>query len=191
MSCRFVERWLDQGTPEKERERAMRHVPLCGACYEAFAAASSVEAALRAEASELRARPAVSAAPASPDFVESVMTRVAAAQSLAWNVKLGRRHGRMWIELVTDPISMVLFTAALVVGIWGLLRPQWFLEAGMKLVGGWSSVVSLAQSGHIDLAPAVWAGVAIAASPVVIWAGWALYRRLERTLLLLGARPTH
>ena len=191
MNCRVVERWLDRGMPEGERESAMRHVALCGACFEAFEAASGLEAALRAEAATVRAlAPDATAPAASSEFVANVMARVAAADTLALGARLERRRSRFWITLATDPIIVCSITAALVVAVWTVLRPGWFLDAGMNLAARWwLSTSALALPGRIELEPVLWIGIAISVSPLVLWGGWALYRRFERAILLLAARP--
>lgn len=190
MNCRAVERWLDRGMPENAREVAMRHVAVCGACFEAFEAATSLETALRAAAADTRALPAGSAASVAPDFVSNVMARVAAADSLARVARPDRGRANIWVELVTDPLSVIAITAAFVVALWSAWHPNWFYEVGMNLAGRWWSVAALPPRSPIELDPFVWAGLAVAASPFVVWGSWALYRRIERALLLLAARPT-
>jgi hypothetical protein len=188
MNCKAVERWLDRGMPENGRERVKRHVAVCGACFEAFEAAASLESALRAEAG--RAIPAALAAPAGAEFVANVMTRVAIAEPLARGARADRRRAAVWIALVTDPLSVVSITAAFLVAVLSAWHPSWFFDAGMNLVARWWwPAVALSPGGRIELDTIIWLGIAIAASPIVLWAGWALYRRFERTLLLLAARP--
>jgi hypothetical protein len=201
VNCRGVERWLDQGMPADDRENAMRHAAICGACSEAIEAASGLEAALRGAAATAWAAPTASAdsadsadsttspAPPSPDFVANVMTRIAAADSLAREARLERRPARLWISLATDPISVSAITAALLVAVWTFRHPNWMLEAGMNLVGWWWSAAALAPQGRVDVDPIVWIELAIAVFPLALWGSWLLYRRIERALLLLAARP--
>src|SRR5439155_21127227 len=99
MNCSDVERWLDRGMPDSGGGRAMRHVAACGACFEAFEAASGLESALRAEAATLRGATAGATAPAPAEFVANVMARVATADSLALGARLERRRTRFWITL--------------------------------------------------------------------------------------------
>jgi hypothetical protein len=190
MNCSGVERWLDRGMPAGGREGAIRHAAICGACSEAVEAASSLEAALRGAAATAWAGPADSAPPASPDFVANVMARIAAAHSLAREARLERRRARLWISLATDPISVSSITAALLVAVWTLRHPTWMLDAGMNLVARWWwSAAALAPQGRVDVDPLVWIELAIAVFPLVVWGGWTLYRRIERALLLIAARP--
>jgi hypothetical protein len=193
MKCKAVARWLDQGMPEKARDVAMRHVAVCGSCFEAFEAASSVEAALRAEAA-VRAVPVVAAvdgAPACVDFVANVMARVEGAESIPRKAKPVRRPSRAWIELAADPLTVISITIAALVTLWSAWHPNWFYEAGMNLAARWWSVATLQPRSPIELDPYVWAGLAIAAFPFVVLGIWVLYRRLERAVLMLAARPTH
>ncbi|HKW51246.1 MAG TPA: hypothetical protein VJQ53_05865 [Candidatus Eisenbacteria bacterium] len=191
MKCSDVERWLDRGMPEGGRERAMQHVAVCGACFEAFEAASGLEAALRAKAAAERAATAgAEASAASSEFVANVMARVASADSMALGARLDRRRARFWITLATDPITVCSITAALLVTVWTLMRPGWFLDAGMNLAGRWwLSTAAIAPTGRIALEPVVWIGIAISVSPLILWGGWTLYRRFERAILLLASRP--
>ncbi|TMQ63117.1 MAG: hypothetical protein E6K79_10750 [Candidatus Eisenbacteria bacterium] len=190
MNCSDVERWLDRGMPDSGSERAMRHVAACGACFEAFEAASGLESALRAEGASARAATVAAAVPAAPEFVANVMARVATADSLALGARLERRRARFWITLATDPIIVCSITAALVVAVWTVLRPGWFLDAGMNLAARWwLSTSALALPSRIELKPVLWIGIAIAVLPLVLWGSWALYRRFERAVLLLAARP--
>jgi hypothetical protein len=190
MNCRVVERWLDRGMPEGEREAAMRHVALCGACFEALEAASALEAAMRAEAATVRAATAGATTPNASEFVATVMARVAAADSLALGARLDRRRARFWITLATDPISICSITAALLVAVWTIWRPSWALDTGMNLAARWwLSTSALALPGRIELEPVLWVGIAISVSPLVLWGGWTLYRRVERAILLLASRP--
>jgi hypothetical protein len=118
------------------------------------------------------------------------MTRIAAADSLAREARLERRRAPLWISLATDPISVSSITAALLVAVWTHRHPNWMLDAGMNLVARWwSSAAALAPQGRVDVDPLVWIELAIAVSPLVLWGSWALYRRIERALLLLAARP--
>ena len=194
MNCRAVARWLDRGMPEKGHESVKRHVAVCGACFEAFEAASGLETALRAEAGlhaeTGRAIQAPLAAPAGAEFVANVMARVDAAESLARNARPERGRAAIWISLVTDPLCVVSITAAVLIAVWSAWHPNWFLGAGMTLVARWwLPAAALAPGGRIELAPIVWFGIAAAALPVVLWAGWTLYRRFERTFRFLAARP--
>lgn len=188
MNCKAVGRWLDQGMPEKGRVRVERHVAVCGACFEAFEAASGLESALRAQAG--RAMPAALPARAGAEFVANVMTRVAAAESLARAARPERRRAAVWIALVTDPICITSITAGFLVAVLSVWHPSLFFDAGMNLVARWWwPAAALAPGGRIELDTIIWCGIAIAASPIVLWGGWALYRRFERALLLLAARP--
>jgi len=197
MKCSDVQRWLDRGMPEGERERAMRHVAVCGACFEAFEAASGLEAALHAHAETARAETAGVAPPGTGDFVANVMARVTSADSLALGARLERRRGRYWVTLLTDPISICSITAALLVAVWTYIRPGWFLDAGMNLAARWwasASTLSAPAStfsapGRVELQPILWIGIAISVSPLILWGGWALYSRIERAILLLASRP--
>jgi len=53
----------------------------------------------------------------------------------------------------------------------------------------WWSAAALSPRGGVVVDPLIWLGLAIALTPLAIWGGWALYRRIERTVLLLAARP--
>jgi len=170
MSCRSVEQWLDRGMPVEEREDAMRHVAVCGACSEAFEAASGVEKALRHVAATAWAAPAAAAVPPAPEFVANVMSRVAAAESLGRGSQLERRRGQIWISLVTDPLSVISITAALLVAVWGAWHPRWFFDAGMTLAArSWWSAAALAPRGGVVVDPLILTGIAIAVTPLAIW----------------------
>jgi len=174
--------------PVEDREDAMRHVAVCGVCTEAFEAASGVENALRHVAATAWAAPAAAAVPPAPEFVANVMSRIAAAESLGRGLE--RRRGQIWISLVTDPLSVISITAALLVAVWSAWHARWFRDAGMTLAArSWWSAAALAPRGGVVVDPLIWTGIGIAVTPLAIWGGWALYRRIERTVLLLAARP--
>jgi hypothetical protein len=190
MKCSDVQRWLDRGMPDVGRERAIRHVAVCGACFEAFEATSGLEAALRAQAETERAATAGAAPRGTGDFVANVMARVTSADSLALWARLERRRSRYWVTLLTDPISICSITAALLVAVWTYMRPGWFLETGMNLAARWwVSASTFSAPGRVELQPILWIGIAISVSPLILWGGWALYSRIERAILLLASRP--
>ncbi len=183
MKCSGFDRWLDEGQPERQRERALGHGANCARCVGALQAALAIESVLRAE----RAGRPVSPPPA---FVDNVMARVDAAARRYSAPVVNRQRVPWWVAIATDPVSTVSVTVGLSVAAWTVSHPQWIQNLAMDVAARWWSwVLGATSAGHLDIDPIVWLSIGIAMSPLILWGGWVAWRRLERAFVLMAERP--
>lgn len=183
MKCNEFERWLNKGEPERDRQRARKHAAGCARCGRALGAALVVEEALRSEA-------AIPVIAASPGFVASVMNRVEVIAERTREVPVGRPLFPWWARLATDPMSVVSVTLGISLGVAALWNPQWLLDTTVNLgAHWWWLALSASSAARGDLDPVSWLSIGIALAPLAAWGIYSLYRRLERTAILIIERP--
>lgn len=183
MKCSEFDRWLDEGQPERGRERALGHGTGCARCAGALEAAHAIETALRAESGDLSVS-------ASPNFVDNVMASVEAAARRYSAPAADRQRVPWWAAIATDPVSVVSVTAGLSVAAWTLSHPRWLPDVAMDLAVRWSSwTLAVSSQTRVEIEPIVWLSIGIALSPLLFWGGWVLYRRLERAMILMAEHP--
>lgn len=203
MNCNDLDRWLDDGSPESGRADAMRHAGGCARCARTLEAERAVDAALRAEASAPRME-------APTGFVARVMARVegAAAQEVqavhagaaarggatyagaAQAVPLGAMPARTpwWAAIASDPWSIVSVTLGISLALLASWHPLWLTDAAIGFAAQWTSLVSwMDVVPRIHVSRLVWVSLGVAAAPFLAWGMVVAWRRVERTLVLLGA----
>jgi len=210
MRCEGVARWLDEGMSRSDEAHAVSHARGCPSCAAAIHAARALVDALLADA----AMPT----PAPPtDLVARVMSRVEAAgvagklegtraarngkaahQGEAVRAAKAGRRLPWWAVLATDPVSAVSLTLALGVGLAAAWRPDAVAEAAVATVtlpakwllsiSAWDSATGLSHALGGELDPVARLGIVLAASPFLLWGAWALYRQVERALILFAGR---
>ena len=183
MKCSEFERWLDEGEPEHGREQALRHAAECTVCGPALQAARAVDAALRLEL----AGPSMTA---SPGFVASVMHRVDEAARARAAISTERSPLPWWAALATDPVSMVSVTLGISLAVLAILHPRWLVNVGVDLSARWWLLAeSISSATEVALDPTAWLSIGIALAPLAAWGLIALYRRVERAIILIAERP--
>jgi hypothetical protein len=189
MNCAEFTSWLDSGSPDAGSSRALAHAERCLACAGALRAVQSLESALRASPRALPDAP--------DDFVEHVMARVEAAVPVPKREE--RRlpfRDRWWVELASDPVGAVSLTLALAIGLAAARFPfettavaaalvtlplRWI---GSAAVSEPAQAITRALDGGLD--PIARLGLEIVAGSCALWAAYAVYRRIERVIVLLG-----
>jgi hypothetical protein len=183
MTCAAFDRWLDDGMPEGAAAACHAHARGCARCAAALEAARAIEAALsEAAPGEM---PAPVRAPAS--LSAGVMARVRAAESLrARELDRAPEEG-WWIRLLSDPVSSVSLTVALLAGALLIWNPAWVFRLGGWLGARWFTWI--ARAGEVPVDPLVWQALVATASPFVLWGLWQVGRNLERAIVLSVTRP--
>ena len=179
-TCAELERWLDDGRPAGSSAAADAHLAACRRCSAALAAARSFEEAL--------ALPPVTTAPAG--FTDAVMHRVVSA---APEPRLPQRvASSWWLFAVADPMLVTLSALAVLLA-WGS-PTLWPLaaELGQRLAawceqtGFWQAAAAMTIEIPLALRSAtesvVVLGLAVGATPVLLWASWQLARWSERAV---------
>jgi hypothetical protein len=180
VTCRELERWLDEGQAAEWETAARAHVRECAACARVLRAAEEIELALER-----------GPAPAPPDFTARVMERIrepmTAPRSVAFPPALP-----WWLGLAREPTcALALLAAGLVVWradlLWsGALALS---GAGARVMTRWVPALGSAASsllGGAALEPVLLAATLL---PPALVGSWAIYRWTEHTMLHVLRRP--
>jgi hypothetical protein len=178
MNCNDVERWLDDGMPEREAAPARSHAATCARCGAALAAMLELDALLDA--------PLIANAP--EGFTERVMSRVARVDAMSARsaVPLASPFA-WWVRIAAEPApALALLLAGLT--LWKANALLSFASslttwtaAGVARAAATSSLLTLPD---LLSRPAVLFGLALAVAPAAAWASWVLFAWTERMVLL-------
>ena len=181
MNCSSFDRWLDAGMPGAGSKRALAHAAGCKVCAPALAEARAVETALRTEAS---------AVGASIGFVDAVMARVEAEAARSRRVKEAARRVAdtpWWLRLFADPVSAVSVTVAVAVGAIATIEPGWIAAGATAIVAfGHRAGESVAAWPALDRPSPALLAAAAAVAPLLALLATAVYRSLERAIVLMA-----
>jgi hypothetical protein len=183
MTCAAFDRWLDDGMPEGVAAACHAHVRGCARCAAALEAARAVLAAL----SEAAPGEAASPVRAPAGLAAGVMARVRAAESLRAREVERATEEPWWIRLLSDPVSSVSLTVALLAAALLIWNPAWVLRLGGWLGAHWFTWI--ARAGEVPVDPRVLQALVATASPFVLWGLWQMGRNLERAIVLSVTRP--
>jgi len=186
MSCRDVERWLDDGMPAAGADAARAHVATCAGCARALAAALALDRAL-----------AGAPAPAPAGFTDAVMRRVAttdrARARAAWSPAPPEPALAWWVRAAAEPAAVLAFALAALL-VW--LGPSLSAAAAGAIVGA-DRALAAAGTWVANLlpvpsaVPARAAGLdpfALVALMALPWVGWLLFRWSEGFARALARR---
>jgi hypothetical protein len=166
MSCRKIERWLNDGMPPDGASRARRHAAACAPC------AALLAEELRIEASLARAHE-----PAPDGFADRVMRRVAATAQEP--LLLPPVDIPWWTRAISEPASAAAFLLAIFL-IWRF-EAAW----GAAVTAGQASALAVTWFGTrlgllgADLDPAARASLWLGAAPALGLFAIALFRWFE------------
>lgn len=183
MTCAAFDRWLDDGMPEEIATPCHAHARGCARCAVALDAARAVESALsEASSGETPAQVRVPTG-----FSAGVMARVREAESLRAREVEKAPEERWWVRLLSDPVSSVSLTVALLAAALLIWNPEWMFRLGGWLGSHWFTWVS--GAGNVPVDPLVWQALVATAGPFVLWGLWRIGRDLERAIILSVTRP--
>jgi hypothetical protein len=181
VTCREFLEWLDSGKPESGTKGARVHAESCATCLEELEAAAALELEL--------SRVAASTA---PDFVATVMARVANSPQtrLAPAPLPSRDWLPWWVRAAAQPATVLAFAVVAVV-LW---------QAGTLISVTGRTVTWLGEQGAMAVtqvgtffAPeyrvAAWAGVIMGFAPVIGLLLFGLYRGSQALILSLSGTP--
>ena len=180
MTCRELDRWMDEGMPERDSDSAHAHARTCARCAAALETERSIASAFRAAGTSIRAP---------QGFASRVMSRVSAAEAAATHPFVQRPSPPWWIALVTDPVACVPLTVALLALALLIWNPAVMARAGAWIGGRWFAWIALAC--NVPLDPRVWIALVATACPFVIWWIWTVGRSVERSLVVYLVRSRH